>query len=108
MMSETRIIRMEEQLNAVKDDVGDIKTSLSDIARALQTLAAVETSQSNMKEALCRAFKEIEGCRGEISQLRSDFSELRIEESQNAGFRKWVERGFWVVFSAAIAYFSNQ
>ena len=57
---EERLIRVEEGLKTVGDDLGEIKTAMKDIAASMRTLAVLEEKHSSVTEAMKRAFKAIE------------------------------------------------
>lgn len=48
--------RLEAHLEYVRADIGQMKTTLSDVARAIQTLSKIEARQDEHKGALERAF----------------------------------------------------
>ena len=67
-----RLIRVEEGLRTVGDDLSEIKHAMKDIACSMKTLAVLEEKHSTVMEAVKRAFKSIEK------------SELRIEAIEKA------------------------
>jgi len=66
---EERLIRVEEGLKSVGDDLGEIKTAMKDIAASMRTLAVLEEKHSSITEALRRAFKQLEKYDGRIEAI---------------------------------------
>lgn len=51
--------RLEAHLEHVRDDIGEMKNSIAEVAKAINTLATIETKQAEHASAISRAFGEI-------------------------------------------------
>ncbi|MCR4307642.1 MAG: hypothetical protein NUV80_03705 [Candidatus Berkelbacteria bacterium] len=86
---EERLIRVEEGLRTVGEDLGEIKTALKDIASSMKTLAVLEEKHNSVTEALKRSFKAIDGINERVGRIEQALPNLVLASS-------WV-------FKAAIA-----
>jgi len=57
------------KIEALSEDMGDIKSSMRELAQAVSRLAVVEERQSTTNEAMGRLFKSIETLDGRVKAL---------------------------------------
>src|SRR4030066_281598 len=57
---EGRLMVLETRMEAIGKDIGDMKSTMADIAKSLSTLAVLEVRHNTVSESLSRAFKAIE------------------------------------------------
>lgn len=60
------------KLDSIINDMGELKTSVKELTKAVTRLAVVEERQSNTADSLGRAFKEIEKHDARIKTLEGD------------------------------------
>ena len=87
------------QLDALHDDVGEIKTALSKLSEAITTLALVEERQSHAHEAMERAFATLDRLEIRLSTVERD---QNIRLSQQDLTTKWVDRAIVFLVTAAV------
>mgnify|MGYP000188658014 FL=1 len=97
MEMESKISVLEEQTKNMSEDINDIKTSLRDIAAAMQSLAVLEQKHNDSYDAIVRAHK------------RLDDQENRVRKIElSTASHLWMERVVWVSAAFAINYVLSQ
>lgn len=97
MEMESKISVLEEQTKNMSEDINDIKTSLRDIAAAMQSLAVLEQKHNDSYDAIVRAHK------------RLDVQEDRVRKIElSTASHLWMERVVWVSAAFAINYVLSQ
>lgn len=97
MEIESKISVLEEQTKNMSGDINDIKTSLRDIAAAMQSLAVLEQKHNDSYDAIVRAHK------------RLDDQEDRVRKIElSTASHLWMERVVWVSAAFAINYVLSQ
>lgn len=97
MEMESKISVLEEQTKNMSEDINDIKTSLRDIAAAMQSLAVLEQKHNDSYDAIVRAHK------------RLDNQEDRVRKIElSTASHLWMERVVWVSAAFAINYVLSQ
>lgn len=94
-MDPTQAAAFESRLDSMSSDMSDIRTSLAQLAQAYTRLAVLEERQTHGKEALERAFREIESLQG---RLRS----LEAAAPVNAQTTTWVNKVIGLVIAAVV------
>lgn len=93
---EGKITLLEQQAKTMADDISDIKTSMRDIASAMQSLAVLEEKHTTSFDAIKRAHKRLDD---QETRLR------RVELSTASHL--WMERVVWVAAAFTINYVLN-
>lgn len=87
------------RLDALHSDVSEVKTALSRLSDAITKLALVEQSQTQIAEALERAFSTIERIESRVSALEHFQISAKPKQDETS---KWVDRAVTaLVISAA-------
>lgn len=94
MEMQSKISVLEEQTKNMSEDIADIKTSLRDIAAAMQSLAVLEQKHNDSYDAIIRAHKRID-------DVEPRLRKIEISTAQQL----WVERVLWVSAAFVINYF---
>lgn len=87
--------RLEAHLEHVRGDIGEMKSAINDMAKAIQTLTAVETKQAEHGDSIRRAF-------GEISDVRSRVKTLELQQPLNKQTQSIVNKAIEVVLIAVL------
>lgn len=88
----SEIAELKAKQDAMADDITEVKTSLRDIAKALNSLAALEEKHTNTQQTIGR----IHG--------RIDDHENRIRANEvKLAAQMWVERIVWVAVAGIIS-----
>jgi hypothetical protein len=96
MEMEGKISVLETQTKMMSDDIADIKTSLRDIASAMQSLAVLEQKHNDSFDAIKRA------------HTRVDEHEIRLRKVElSTASHLWIERVVWIAAAFAINYVLN-
>lgn len=61
--------RLEAHLEHVRDDIGEMKVVISDMAKAIRTLTSIEAKQEEHNGAISRCFTEIGEVRARVTSL---------------------------------------
>jgi len=80
-MEEQRLIRVEEQLKMVAEDVGEVKGALIDIAKSLKLLAVLEEKHNTVTDALKRAFTTIDKHTEKFEEIDKALPNLKLASS---------------------------
>src|SRR3989304_5468509 len=80
-MEEKRLIRVEEQLRMVAEDVGEVKGALVDIAKSLKLLAVLEERHNTTTEAIKRAFILIDKHTEKFEEIEKAMPNLKLASS---------------------------
>ena len=88
---------LSARLHTLHGDVADIKTSLKDLAAAINKLALVEERLTNTTAAQERSFKAIEKLEERIDEL-----EKKTVTADNTS--KWIDRGLVAALGAFFAF----
>ena len=80
-MEEQRLIRVEEQLKMVAEDVGEVKGALVDIAKSLKLLAVLEERHNTTTEAIKRAFILIDKHTEKFEEIEKAMPNLKLASS---------------------------
>jgi vacuolar-type H+-ATPase subunit I/STV1 len=97
MEIESKIVVLEQQTKNMSEDISDIKTSLRDIASAMNSLAVLEQKHNDSYDAIVRAHKRID-------DVEPRLRKIEISTAQQL----WMERVLWVSAAFAINYFLSQ
>lgn len=90
---ESKINLLEMRNANMEADIGDIKDSLKDIAKAMQSLAVLEQKHLDSFDAIKRAHKRV------------DDHEDRIRKVElSTASHLWMERVVWIAAAFAINY----
>lgn len=77
-MEEQRLVRLEEKLKIVAEDMGQIKDALRDIASSLNSLAILEEKHKNTTESLQRAFTMIDKHGNRLDDIEKSLPYLKL------------------------------
>lgn len=95
--SDVEITTLTMHLSALQSDMGEIKSSMKDMATAVTKLALIEERQVHSQQSLERAFKALE---------KHDIRITALEKVASTATRTsaWVDRAVWacVAFSATL------
>lgn len=80
-MEEQRLIRVEEQLKMVAEDMGEVKGALVDIAKSLKLLAILEEKHNTTTEAIKRAFILIDKHTEKFEEIDKALPNLKLASS---------------------------
>lgn len=80
-MTEARLIRVEEGLKMVSEDLGEIKSALKDIATSLRTLAVLEEKHNSVEQSVKRAFKRIDKVAERLEAIEKTMPNLVLASS---------------------------
>ena len=97
MEIESKIVVLEQQTKNMSEDISDIKTSLRDIASAMNSLAVLEQKHNDSYDAIVRAHKRID-------DVEPRLRKIEISTAQQL----WMERVLWVSAAFVINYFLSQ
>lgn len=97
MEIESKISVLEEQTKNMSGDINDIKTSLRDIAAAMQSLAVLEQKHNDSYDAIVRAHKRLDDQENRVRKIE-------LSTAQHL----WMERVVWVSAAFAINYVLSQ
>lgn len=89
------------RLSGLSEDVGELKTTLREIATAVTRLALVEERQSQTNEALGRAFKQLDKVEVRVAAIERDMPIQR----QTSG---WVLSGVWAAAGLAVLFIAKK
>ena len=92
-MSETDVLHAE--LQAMREDVSEIKGAVSKVADALERLARLEERHSTVAGALERSF-------GAISKIETRLRELEQAAPVQKLTSGWVTNGLWLAAGGAV------
>lgn len=99
-VDEGRLVRLEERLKTVADDMNEVKESLKDISISLKTLAVLEEKHNTTTEAIKRAFIIIDNHGERLEDIEKSIPYLKLASG-------WLFKGIIFVMSilgaAAIA-----
>lgn len=90
------------RLEAVGADLQEIKTTMRDLAAAVQRLAVIEERQTVTNDAVGRAFSEIERVLKNQEALSARITRLELAQPIQAQTSDWVQRIVWLVVAFAI------
>ena len=85
------------QLRHLREDVGDVKTTLSQLTQAITKLALVEERQMHLQEAQTRCFSE-------ITTLNTRVMSIETKLPEHTRVAMWVDRTIWGVLGMVGAY----
>lgn len=91
-----RLLEAVIRVEAMGPDISEMKTSMRDMAQAITHLAVFEERQIHDRQALGRAFEQIEGHDGRIRTL-----ELAQPIQQMTS--DWVRKVVWLVMAAVMS-----
>lgn len=80
---------LEIKLEALHNDVSDVKTALNKMSEAITKLALVEQQQGQTAASLERAFKALGKIEDRVSALEQQNALLVPQQSETA---KWIDR----------------
>ena len=88
----SEIHELKAKQDALAEDMGEVKTSLRDISKALNTLTRLEEKHSNTQQSV----EKLNG--------RLDDHDTRIRNSEiKLASQMWVERIIWVAVAGIIS-----
>jgi len=94
--NETRIALLEQAVEQIGSNVGEIKDSTRKIADAMETIARLEERQLAMSSGLERANKDIGALYGRVHQLEQ-------QQPENSQTSQWVREAIRVVLIGVVA-----
>lgn len=89
------------KLATLHEDVGEIKMALGRLSDAIMKLALVEQSQTQLAEALERAFKA-------LGKVEDRVTKLEQAAPISSATTRWVDRGIAGIVGLAAAIIMNQ
>lgn len=89
------------KLEALHQDVGEVKTALNKLSEAITKLALVEQQQSQTASALERAFKA-------ISKIEERVTTLEQQAPKSKETSVWVDRLITATVVAALAFIAAE
>ncbi len=92
---------IDAKLDALQENVSEIKDSIKTLTAAIVRLAVVEERLGNNSQALERAFANIE----KVGQRVMDLEAQAVQSKQTNG---WVEKGLWAAAAAACMYIAKK
>lgn len=87
--------RLEAHLEHVRDDIGEMKVVISDMAKAIRTLTSIEAKQEEHNGAISRCFSE-------INEVRVRVTALEIQQPLNKQTQGVVNKAVEVVLIAVL------
>jgi hypothetical protein len=103
--NEPNLAVFSTQLNALHEDVGEIKEALSKLTEAITKLALVEERQRQASFAIDRAFGTLERLETRITTVESEQNVSRSVENSTA---KWVDRAVVFLVTAALMFVARK
>ena len=88
---------LEIKLEALHNDVSDVKTALNKLSEAITKLALVEQQQGQMAASIERAFKVLGKVEDRVSVLETQHAVLSPKQTEMA---KWLDRGIMALAGA--------
>lgn len=101
MPEATQTDLLNQRLGMLHEDVTEMKTVLRELTSAVNKLALVEQQQSQMGEAIERAFKAIEKIEARVADI-----EKKLPEVTRASI--WVDRGVWAAAAASVVFIAKK
>lgn len=101
MPDATQTDLLNQRLGMLHEDVTEMKTVLRELTSAVNKLALVEQQQSQMGEAIERAFKAIEKIESRVADI-----EKKLPEVTRASI--WVDRGVWAAAAASVVFIAKK
>ncbi len=98
-MSGTQTERRAEQgalmmrLDGMQSDLGEMKTTLRELAASVARLAVIEEKQANTTAALERAFSAVDEVQGDGKELDKRLRAIELALPGLVELRSWVIRG---------------
>ena len=88
------------KLEALHNEVSDIKSALDRLSDAITKLALVEQQQNQIAAALERAFKA-------IAKVEDRVTAFEQAQPTNTEVAKWVDRGLMAVAGAGVVFIAK-
>lgn len=95
------------KLEALHGDVGEIKSALSEMSKAITKLALVEQQQGQITSSLERAFRAIGKVEDRITALEERTASLEKLQPQHSETAKWVDRALVALAGAGAVLFAK-
>lgn len=86
---------VSHRLDALEDDVSEVKTAIKSIADSLRTLAALEAHHAETRDGLGRAFTAIDDHEKRLRAIEQNLPVLKLTSG-------WVQKIGWLVVSAVV------
>ncbi len=96
------------RINALSEDMGDMKSALKDMAVSFSKLALVEERQSHTNEALGRAFKVMEKLEQRIQGIEIRLSNVERDMPMQKHTSGWVMSAVWAAAGLAVVLILNR
>jgi len=103
--SEPGLAVFSAQLDALHDDVGEIKIALSKLSDAITKLALVEERQTQASLAIERAFVTMERMEERLVVVER---EQNVRRSQQDSTAQWVDRAVVFLVTAALMFVARK
>jgi methyl-accepting chemotaxis protein len=94
---DTAVTVLSARLQALHQDVGEIKSAMNSLSAAITKLALVEERQAMASQALERAFKSIE-------RIEERLQALEKADAHNRRTNKYVDTAIWAAAAAAVMF----
>lgn len=88
------------KLQALHEDVAEIRKSMDKMSDAIARLAVIEERQTNNAQAVERAFNE-------LGKIDSRLQQLELKQPLNTHTNQWVDRVVWALLSGLVVYVVN-
>ncbi|MBU3577566.1 hypothetical protein [Polynucleobacter sp. UK-Kesae-W10] len=95
MPPDTSLAVAISKIESLSEDMGDIKSSMRELAQAVSRLAVVEERQSSINESIGRLFKTIESFDNRLKSLE----QLQPIQQQTNG---WIQSGVQYIIAAVL------
>lgn len=88
---EARVLAVK--IDALKQDVGEMRSSVGAMARSMEALVRLEEQQRDMRGAVQRAFDELKAESGKREELAREITNIKSELPGYRELRRWVIGG---------------
>lgn len=96
------------RINALSEDMGDMKSALKDMAAAFSKLALVEERQAYTNEALGRAFKAQEKLEERLRGIETRLSNIERDMPMQKQTSGWVMSGVWAAAGLTVLFVAKK
>ena len=92
-MSSTEARLLHASMTDVKNDLGEMRASLSAMQRAMEALVRIDEQQINMRSSIGRAFDEVREERQKREAVEVRLHLLEVDAPSYKELRRWVVGG---------------
>lgn len=92
-MSSTEARLLAQSMTDVKNDLGEMRSTLSAMQRAMEALVRIDEQQNSLRQAIGRAFEEIREERIKREGVDKRVAQLEIDAPGYKELRRWVIGG---------------